>query len=358
MINVITQFKTTLVAGISAASTGGTFESNASGDADSATIPDGDYGIVIDERNGNREYATITLTGYDFVFIKRGLSLIDGDTEKTANKKPHRKGAEIKMVTAPILPLLTKVFNGLLPLTGILYNDAARSYTSDYQLVDKKYVDDIAIAGSPKASNTVYGIAKLSVAAVSAVAPIVVGDNDPRLPTADEKAALAGDSTPSATNKFVTAAALVGVILPYAGATAPAGYLLANGATVSQTTYAALYAVIGHTYGADPGGGNFILPDLRGRVAVGKSADTEFDALGETGGEKSHTLSAAESGLPAHVHNVKGYSPNAGTGGLVGTSTTASKVTDQDSDANSAAAASSAHNNLQPYITLNYIIKY
>jgi microcystin-dependent protein len=57
-------------------------------------------------------------------------------------------------------------------------------------------------------------------------------------------------------------------------ASLPSGWIFCNGAVVSQTTYAALYAIIGHQYAADPGGGNFTLPDFRNLVAVGANADS------------------------------------------------------------------------------------
>jgi len=79
--------------------------------------------------------------------------------------------------------------------------------TTDYQASTKKYADDLAIAGSPDASTTVKGISKLSSAPASATNPIAVGDNDPRLPTTDEKAAIAGNSgtAVSSSNKLVDA---------------------------------------------------------------------------------------------------------------------------------------------------------
>lgn len=145
-----------------------------------------------------------------------------------------------------------------------------------------------------------------------------------------------------------------GLILPYAGSSAPTGYLFADGSTISQATYAALYAVIGHTYGADPGGGNFILPNLKGRVPVGKSTDIEFDTLGETGGAKTHTLTESE--IPAHNHNISLVGNTIADNGNYITprpaagSASGNKLTDNT-------GGGGAHNNLQPYITLNYIIK-
>jgi microcystin-dependent protein len=105
----------------------------------------------------------------------------------------------------------------------------------------------------------------------------------------------------------------VGVILPYGGAAAPSGYLLCYGQQVSQTTYADLYAALGpDAYGAD-GGGNFYLPDLRGRVVAGQddmggsSANRltnandglNGDTLGATGGGETQTLVTGN--LPAYT---------------------------------------------------------
>lgn len=83
---------------------------------------------------------------------------------------------------------------------------------------------------------------------------------------------------------------------------APSGYLLENGAAVSRTTYSALFAVIGTTYGAGDGSTTFNLPDSRGRVAANLSPfDSEFNALGKQFGSKTHIMTLAE--LPSHSHN-------------------------------------------------------
>jgi len=61
-----------------------------------------------------------------------------------------------------------------------------------------------------------------------------------------------------------------GTLMPFAGSTAPTGYFLCYGQAVSRTTYAALFAVIGTTYGTGDGSTTFNLPDLRGRTALGQ----------------------------------------------------------------------------------------
>ena len=88
-----------------------------------------------------------------------------------------------------------------------------------------------------------------------------------------------------------------GTIVDYAGSSAPTYWLLCNGASVSTTTYAALFAVIGYTYGGS--GGSFNLPDLRDRTAIGAGSSY---ALGNTGGSSSTTLSI--SNMPSHNHAV------------------------------------------------------
>jgi microcystin-dependent protein len=91
-----------------------------------------------------------------------------------------------------------------------------------------------------------------------------------------------------------------GIISQFAGATAPPGYLLCDGAAVSRSTYSSLFTTIGTAYGAGNGTTTFNLPNLQNRIPVGKGPDTEFDTLGETGGAKEVTLSSSQ--IPAHSH--------------------------------------------------------
>ena len=85
-----------------------------------------------------------------------------------------------------------------------------------------------------------------------------------------------------------------GMIAPYAGKTAPEGWLLCDGSAVSRTTYADLYAAIGTTYGAGNGSTTFTLPDLRGRVPAGANAS---NALASKSGADSKKI--ARDNLPS-----------------------------------------------------------
>jgi microcystin-dependent protein len=204
-----------------------------------------------------------------------------------------------------------------------------------------------------------------------------------------------------------------GTVSAFAGSAAPTGYLLCNGDVVPNgsgtvqsvtTDYAALYAVVGSSYGVAGA-----LPDLRGRTIIGVGTGTEITGvLGTVQGVKEVTLSAAQSGTTAHDHpsdTTSGgtahshtyggttsssdwnayfnhYSALGGSGAVpVSTSEgagrtyagaggghqhTFSGTTNTESahthtytiSAATAAAAVSAHTNIQPSLPLNYIIKY
>ena len=86
-------------------------------------------------------------------------------------------------------------------------------------------------------------------------------------------------------------------IVPWSDSSVPSGFLECNGAAVSQSTYADLFAIIGTTYG-DPGGGNFNLPDLQDNVPVGKSNNK---ALASTGGANTVTSTGNVGGSTANA---------------------------------------------------------
>jgi microcystin-dependent protein len=155
--------------------------------------------------------------------------------------------------------------------------------------------------------------------------------------------------------EYVDARMPSGVILPYPGTAAPSGWLLCNGLAYSRTTYAVLFGILGTRFGAGDGSTTFTLPDLRDRVPVGYNAvSVVFNVLGKTGGSESHLLTEDE--LPIHSH------PGTGRAGNVSAGSGLTVAAVQGSGSANAwptgdTGLNRAHNNLQPYIVLNYIIK-
>lgn len=157
-------------------------------------------------------------------------------------------------------------------------------------------------------------------------------------------------------NVKVTDTLPVGTIIPYAGATIPSNYMKCEGQELSRIEYDILFSAIGTTYGAGNGTTTFNLPNLKGRVITGiDSNDTDFDVLGETGGEKTHTLTVGE--MPSHNHDI-GWAQTTnltdpGQQGIPGQAPN----NWVDSWKTFSTGGGQPHNNLQPYIVLNYIIK-
>lgn len=197
-------------------------------------------------------------------------------------------------------------------------------------------------------------------------------------------------------------------ILEYGGTSAPTGYLMCDGAAVSRSTYAALFAVIGTTYGAGNGSTTFNVPDRRDRVGIGAGSTyargqtggaatgtTSLDGLhshtGVTGSTvlttlqiPSHTHSGNTNTDGAHSHTTSSGAPNfvtegtgttanvsAGGGGYVLNTITSSGSHSHSFTTNSAGGGqghthtigtdgsdhSHTYSTLQPYLASNYIIK-
>lgn len=145
----------------------------------------------------------------------------------------------------------------------------------------------------------------------------------------------------------------IGAIVPFGGWDAPTGWLICNGTLLNKTAYPELFNAIGYSFGGEEGGSTFGLPDLRGRVPVGeKDNDSDFDGMGVTGGEKTHTLTINE--MPSHNHGIK-FDSNGAWGSGLPHIQDGSETTTNYSMTNS--GGGQAHNNLQPYQVVCYIIK-
>lgn len=169
-----------------------------------------------------------------------------------------------------------------------------------------------------------------------------------------------------------------GAMLIWSTDTAPTGWLLCYGQAVSRSTYGKLFTVIGTTFGIGDGSTTFNLPDLRGRLPLGQDdmggtpanriTNAQADSIGGSSGAEDHTLLAAE--MPAHLHTIPEHThtlPKWEGGGPDDEHDTFSSTTDRDShpinsgswSGNSGSVGSdNAHNNVQPYLTTNYIIKH
>jgi microcystin-dependent protein len=182
----------------------------------------------------------------------------------------------------------------------------------------------------------------------------------------------------------------IGMISPFAGSTAPTGWLMCNGQAVSRTTYSALFSLIGTTYGTGDNTTTFNIPDLMGRtpIGVGSGSGLSTRLLGDKVGAESlpahvHTIdhdhaSATTNTEPNHVHT---YSERASN---TGDSTSTAPAWDSSSDTvdggtfyagnpagahshtldlpnytgNSGSTGTGNHGVMQPSLALNYIIKY
>jgi microcystin-dependent protein len=154
----------------------------------------------------------------------------------------------------------------------------------------------------------------------------------------------------------------VGTINMYAGATTdvPTGWLLCNGAAVSRTTYAQLFAVLDTEYGVGDGSATFNVPDF---VTTNKfpRAATNDAGRGTTGGESTHILTEAELATHSHSHTHT-YNQSSGTSGpIFSTPSSSGGYNNGSSSVNTGSDATStgsgtAHENKPPFIDVHFII--
>jgi len=224
--------------------------------------------------------------------------------------------------------------------------------------------------GTPSSANLLAAVTDETGtgALVFGTAPTISSANLTGTPVAPT-AAVGTNTTQVATTAFVQAFGIPGEIKMWPTASAPTGYLLCDGSSVSTTTYAALFAVVGYTFGGS--GASFTLPDYRGRMPIGVSGSY---ALAATGGAATTTLITAN--LPSHTHSItdprhthnaitqtSGSSSsgaqytNSFSGSVDTTSTLMIQTASTGITATNATGSGTAATTISPYLAINFIIK-
>ena len=245
-------------------------------------------------------------------------------------------------------------------ITALVYCDGTNFYNAISGSVGNFTVNgNLSVTGTTALTGALTASTAAFSGAISSVSPTFTGT--PTAPTAT-----AGTNTTQiATTAFVLSnGAPTGGLIMWGTGTAPSGWLLCAGAAVNRTTYAALFAVIGTTFGVGDGSTTFNLPNYTNRMPYGTT-------LAATGGSAdavvvSHTHTATSAVVdPGHTHTYQGsnYQPNNAAGSQpdwigASTMTTNSNTTGITVNTTVATAGVSGTNaNLPPYLGINFIIK-
>lgn len=210
-------FETSLASRISSSATSMTL---VTGTDDAGNSLSGVYGFIIDEGTTAEEFVIGTASGTAITGMLRGISVTDATTEVASLKFEHRRGASVKITSFPLLGIVYRILQGTEGFPNKLFYVSHPTFTTDTEIVDKKYVDDITVAGAPDAGDTTKGVVEQATTAEidagtgagSTSARLFVNPEKlstsiyaTRLPGAGEKSALVGTvGTPGSGNKYVT----------------------------------------------------------------------------------------------------------------------------------------------------------
>ena len=252
-------------------------------------------------------------------------------------------------------------------VTAQVYTDGTNFYSAQ-----TGSAGNFTVNGTLTASGvTDTGSLSAASLSVSGAATFSTSPTAPTPTTGDNTTKVA---TTSFVNSSITAnpSVLTGTIQMWPTTSAPSGYLLCNGTAVSRSTYSALYAVIGTTFGTGDGSTTFNLPNYADKMPIG--AGTIAASIGATGGSATTTLSV--SNLPSHNHSASVSDPGhfhtqtlGNAGGSVGsnasyTGSGANQVTASINSAVTGISVSTANTGsgtaattISPYLGINFIIK-
>ena len=309
-----------------------------------------------------------------------------------------------------------KVYYGTSVAAG---NEIAKKATLDSYLGDNTIDGTSGNTVTARISTAVSNLVDSAPSALNTLNELAAALNNDQNFASTVTTALAGKASTTHTHDeryytetevdaLISALVPSGTISQTARSSAPSGYLLCDGSAISRTTFSSLFTAIGTAYGVGNGSTTFNIPNLQGRVPVGRdSTQTEFDTLGETGGSKTNTLTTAN--MAAHTHTgttnaetqehthsgstggisanhthglgfgiseiVYGWGVSGGggagfiTGGNIGTGTVSSDhghsfttggrsaTHNHTFTTGNGTGTSTPVNNLQPYVVLNYMIK-
>jgi microcystin-dependent protein len=292
---------------------------------------------------------TLTLSNSNTAQTARNLRLVLVGTSDGARQliiPAIEKQYIIKNELADAVTVKNSTGTGLAVPSGktmVLFNDGTN-------VVDvTTYASSMALGGALTGTTATFS------GAISSVSPAFTGT--PTAPTASPGT----DTTQIATTAFVLAnGAPVGSMMMWPTSSAPSGWLLCEGDSISTTTYAALFAVIGYTFGGS--GASFLLPNYLNSFPVGAG---DSYVVGATGGSKdavlvSHTHTVTD---PGHNHILPLTIPTYAGGGSSGPNNTFGTAVNPAVNSNTTgitiadAGVSGTNANLPPYLGIRFIIK-
>ena len=315
--------------------------------------PSGTNTVTIEPNNADKLYFIKNSSGQSAI-IKQG----SGATVTIANGSDAVVFADGAGSGAAVTEIKPSTADASV-LTATLADSAVTTAKIADDAVTAAKIADDAVGADAVADNSI-GAAAINISGNGTSGQAVVSD---------------GDGSFSYESNIVPS----GALMPFAGASAPTGFLLCHGQAVSRTTYATLFSAISTTYGTGDGSSTFNLPDLRGRVIAGQddmggasanrltnqTGGLNGDTLGAAGGSETHTLTTAQ--LASHTHSFSdtdsitamtflsdGLGVNRGGSGQ---SSSSNSISVSISGTTGSAGSGSAHNNVQPTMVLNYIIK-